>query len=76
MFICDNGEKIKLPRSNIFSKYIFSVENQYLLYPKNYNYHLKNFMNTFQHGGISMEEMIIPFIELSPKLKEWKNSIN
>ena len=70
MFICDNGEKIKLPRSNIFSKYIFSVENQYLLYPKNYNYHLKNFMNTFQHGGISMEEMIIPFIELSPKLKE------
>ena len=70
LFICDNGEKIKLPRSNIFSKYIFSVENQYLLYPKNYNYHLKNFMNTFQHGGISMEEMIIPFIELSPKLKE------
>ena len=56
-----------LVKVNIFNKYIFATENQYLLYPTNYKYHLKNYNNTFQHGGISMEEMIIPFIELSPK---------
>ena len=67
IFICDNGEEIFLPKINIFNKYIFAIENQYLLYPTNYNYHLKNFNNTFQHGGISMEEMIIPFVELTPR---------
>ena len=67
IFINDNGEEIFLPKINIFNKYIFAIENQYLLYPTNYNYHLKNFNNTFQHGGISMEEMIIPFVELTPR---------
>ena len=67
IYYCDNGEKINLPRQNIFTKYLFATDNNYLLYPKNYNFHLKNFKDTFQHGGISMEEMIIPFIELTPK---------
>ena len=42
-------------------------ENQYLIYPKDYNYYAKNFKDSFQHGGISLEEMIIPFIELESK---------
>tara|TARA_Y100000741_G_scaffold97351_1_gene72343 strand:- start:179 stop:433 length:255 start_codon:yes stop_codon:yes gene_type:complete len=67
IFIVDNGEEIGLPKVSIFNKYIFSVHNQYFLYPKNFNYYSKNFMNSFQHGGISMDEMIIPFVELSPK---------
>lgn len=67
LYMVENGEEVFLPKVNIFNKYIFATENQYLLYPTNYNYHLKNYNNTFQHGGISMEEMIIPFIELSPK---------
>tara|TARA_B100000131_G_scaffold313209_1_gene348286 strand:- start:78 stop:1199 length:1122 start_codon:yes stop_codon:yes gene_type:complete len=67
LFISENGDEIFLPKINIFNKYIFATENQYLLYPTNYNYHLKNYNNTFQHGGISMEEMIIPFVELTPK---------
>ena len=41
--------------------------NQYLIYPKDYNYHVKNFKDSFQNGGISMEEIIIPYIELEPK---------
>ncbi len=68
VFICENGEDILLPKENIFTKYIFACNNQFLLYPNKYNYHQKKFRNTFQHGGISMEEMIVPFIELSPKL--------
>jgi YesN/AraC family two-component response regulator len=67
IYTCENGEKINLPRHNIFTKYLFATDNHYLLYSKNYNFHSKNFKDTFQHGGISMEEMIIPFIELSPK---------
>ena len=67
LYMVENGEEVFLPKVIIFNKYIFAIENQYLLYPTNYNYHLKNYNNTFQHGGISMEEMIIPFIELSPK---------
>ena len=64
IYYCENGEKINLPRHNIFTKYLFATDNNYLLYSKNYNFHSKNFKDTFQHGGISMEEMIIPFIEL------------
>ena len=68
VFISENGEDMMLPKENIFTKYIFACNNQYLLYPNNYNFHQKKFKNTFQHGGISMEEMIVPFIELSPKI--------
>ena len=68
LYIVENGEKIGLPQKNIFTKYLFSVENQYLLFPKDFNYYSKNFLNSFQHGGISLDEMIIPFIELDPKI--------
>ena len=68
LYIVENGERIGLPQKNIFTKYLFSVENQYLLYPKDFNYYSKNFLNSFQHGGISLDEMIIPFIELDPKI--------
>ena len=67
IYFCENGEKINLPRQNIFTKYLFATDNNYLLYSNNYNFHSKNFKDTFQHGGISMEEIIIPFIELLPK---------
>ena len=67
IYYCENGEKINLPKHNIFTKYLFATDNNYLLYSKNYNFHSKNYKDTFQHGGISMEEMIIPFVELSPK---------
>ena len=67
LFVCKNPENFMLPQENISTSYVFTRENQYLIYPKDYNYHVKNFKDSFQHGGISMEEIIIPYIELEPK---------
>ncbi|MDD3773246.1 MAG: two-component system response regulator, partial [Weeksellaceae bacterium] len=56
-----------LPRVNISSKYIFAKEDIFLAFPKNYNYYVNYYKDTYQHGGVSMEELIIPFVTLSPK---------
>lgn len=56
-----------LPRPNMSSSYIFAKEDIYFLYPNNYNHYNKYFRDTFQHGGISMEEMICPVAILSSK---------
>ena len=56
-----------LPRPNLSSVYIFAKEDKYFLYPNNYNHYNTYYRNTFQHGGISLEEMICPIIRLSPK---------
>lgn len=59
-------EQAHLPRTNLTSSYIFAMNNNYLVYPNNYNHFVNLYRNTFQHGGISMEEMLIPFSILSP----------
>jgi len=56
-----------LPRPNISSSFIFAKEDKYFLYPNNYNYYNNYYRNTFQHGGISLEEIICPIIKLSSK---------
>ncbi len=61
-----NPEKIHLPKSHLSTSYIFALNNDFLAYPNNYNYYVNYYKNTFQHGGVSMEEMIIPFVKLSP----------
>ena len=61
-------ELIHLPNSNVSSSYIFSYENDFMVYPNNYNHFVNYYRNTFQHGGISMEEMLIPIAILSPNL--------
>ena len=58
--------KVHLPKANITTSYIFATNNDFLAYPNKYNYYVNYYKNTFQHGGISMEEMIIPFIKLKP----------
>lgn len=58
---------IGLPRPNISSKFIFAKEDHFFLYPNNYNHYNRMYSDTFQHGGLSMEEMICPFITLEPK---------
>jgi len=60
-------EQAHLPKSNMSSSYIFATKDDFFVYPNNYNHFVKYYKNTFQHGGISMEEMIIPLISLAPK---------
>jgi len=59
--------EVGLPRPNVSSTFIFAKEDLYFLYPNNYNYYNNLYRDTFQHGGISLEEMICPVIRLSPK---------
>ncbi len=58
-------EQVHLPRTNVTTSYIFAMNNDYLVYPNNYNHFVNLYRNTFQHGGISMEEMLIPLSILS-----------
>ena len=60
-------EKIGLPSPNLSSRYIFATSNHFFVYPNNFNQYASHYGNTFQHGGISLEEMIVPLITLSPK---------
>ena len=62
-----NPEAAFLPRLNVSSTYLFAKESKFFVYPNNYNYYVNYFKNTFQHGGISMEEMIIPYVHLESK---------
>lgn len=67
VFVIEKAEDYHLPRVNVSSKYIFAKEDVFLAYPKNYNHYVNYYKDTYQHGGISMEEMIIPFVTLTPK---------
>jgi CheY-like chemotaxis protein len=67
VFTVKHPEKIGLPKSNLSSEFVFTRENDYFVYPNNYNHFVNYYNDTFQHGGISMEELLIPYIELQPK---------
>lgn len=62
-----NPHEAGLPVPNVNSSFIFAKEDGFLCYPNNYNYYVNYYKNTFQHGGISMEEMIIPVIKMVSK---------
>ncbi|MBI5540560.1 MAG: PglZ domain-containing protein [Bacteroidia bacterium] len=67
VFEITDPAKVYLPKSNLSSTYIFACNNDFLAYPNNFNYYVKYYKNTFQHGGVSIEEMLIPAVTLSPK---------
>ncbi len=67
VFTVDQPSSTGLPTPNISSKFIFALEDKFFLYPNNYNYYNNYFRDTFQHGGVSLEEMICPVIELNSK---------
>ncbi len=67
LFTIDDPARAGLPKSNLTSSYVFATGTSFFVYPNNYNHYVDAYTDTFQHGGISMEEMIIPLAILSPK---------
>jgi len=68
VFEIDTPQEVYLPTVNLSSKYIFAKEDYFFAYPNNFNYFVNHYKDTFQHGGISLEEMLIPFVVLKSKL--------
>ena len=62
-----NPARFGLPSPNVSTTYIFATNRDFFAYPNNYNYYVQYYTDTFQHGGISLEEMLVPLITLSAK---------
>ena len=69
VFEISEPQKAFLPSPNVSTSYIFASEGDYFVYQNNFNSYASYYKDTFQHGGISLEEMIIPLITLTPKIK-------
>lgn len=67
VFEIKNPQDIFLPRINLSTSYVFCQTNDFFAYPNNFHYYANYYKNTFQHGGISLEEILIPIIYLNPK---------
>ena len=67
LFTIKEPRKALLPAPNLSTSYVFATGDAFFAYPNNYNYYVSYYRNTFQHGGISMEEMIIPLVTLKGK---------
>ena len=61
--------KAFLPAPNISTSYIFATGDRFFAYPNNYPHYVQYYKDTFQHGGISLEEMLVPLITMRPKEK-------
>jgi len=67
VYAVKDPKKIGLPTINMSSSYIFAKNDYFLAYVNNYNHYVSYYRNTYQHGGISLEEMIVPFLVFNPK---------
>ncbi len=67
LFVIREPQKAQLPAPNLSTSYVFATGDAFFAYPNNYNYYVSYYRDTFQHGGISMEEMIIPVVTLTGK---------
>lgn len=67
VFEVKDPKRFFLPAPNLSTTYIFATGARFFAYPNNYNYYVQYYRDTFQHGGVSMEEMIVPLISLRPK---------
>ncbi len=67
LFTIDRPHEAKLPKMTVSSRYVFTSEDYFFAYPNNYNYYVRYFKDTFQHGGVSLQEMVVPLVDLTPK---------
>ncbi|OKL39867.1 T9SS response regulator signal transducer PorX [Pontibacter flavimaris] len=67
VFTVRKPERFFLPKANVSTTFVFAIEDYFFAYPNNYNYYVNYYKDTFQHGGVSLEECIIPYITLTPK---------
>lgn len=67
VYAVKDPKKIGLPALNMSSSFIFAKNDLFLAYVNNYNHYVSYYRNTYQHGGISLEEMVIPFLVLEPR---------
>jgi len=67
IFVAKDPARLHLPKINVSSSYVFALKDHFFAYPNNFNYYVKYYRDTFQHGGVSMEEIIIPIISLNSK---------
>ena len=67
LLVIKDPRKAMLPQPNLSTSYVFATGDSFFAYPNNYNYYVSYYRDTFQHGGISMEEMIVPLITLTGK---------
>lgn len=67
VFAAKDPKSIHLPSINMSSSFIFAKGDLFFAYPNNYNHYVSYYRNTYQHGGVSLEEMIIPFTVLNPR---------
>ena len=67
VLLAKNPKNIHLPSINMSSSFIFAKSDLFFAYPNNYNHYVSYYRNTYQHGGVSLEEVIIPFVVLEPK---------
>ncbi|MDD3194744.1 MAG: bifunctional response regulator/alkaline phosphatase family protein [Paludibacter sp.] len=67
VFEITDPKKVGLPCPNVSSAYIFAGNDDFFAYPNNYNHYVSYYRNTFQHGGISLEEMLIPLVIMQPR---------
>ena len=67
VFAIKDPQKAQLPAPNLSTSYVFAMGDTFFAYPNNYNYYVSYYKDTFQHGGISMEEMLIPLVTLKRK---------
>lgn len=67
LFVIKDPRRAHLPSPNVSTSYVFATGDSFFAYPNNYNYYVSYYRDTFQHGGVSLEEMVVPLITLKRK---------
>lgn len=67
VIVAHKPERFLLPKLNVSTSYVFATEDYFFAYPNNFNYYVNYYKDTFQHGGVSLEEVIIPFVSLQAR---------